>query len=199
MTPGRYSTTGPSCLLTQLDGLRAGRCLDSESDRLQPGGKVHVYPCIHRWNQFFSIGNGFPTPRGSIHTNVPKHIKKRIESRGKTQELYLCLGVEGRGEVKEDDWEVDRGKSIRHDLEVLPNATNEQHDSAEIEQLNDWSGKQLVAIPCSNDDAVIEWLFIPYIVEVIDENESGEIVDGNMFESSQTSEFSSGDEEEEEL
>lgn len=28
-----------------------------------------------------------------------------------------------------------------------------------------WAGKQLVSTPCSNIDAMIEWLFVPYIVE----------------------------------
>lgn len=166
MTPGRFSQAGPSCLIKQKDGLRAGRCLDSESDRLQPGGSMHVYPCVQRWNQFFAFGNGTLAPSGSIHTTVPKHIKQRIESRGRSQESFLCLGVSGRGNITEEPWEEDKGKETGDVQPELLNIT----DTSGLLPLHHWTRKQLVTTPCSNTDAVLTWRYIPFIVEDDDQN-----------------------------
>jgi hypothetical protein len=42
VTLGLYSITGPRCMLKQMDGLRTGRCYDSGSTTMQPGGQVSV-------------------------------------------------------------------------------------------------------------------------------------------------------------
>ena len=44
MEPGEISEIGPSCMLKQYGGLRNGRCLDVESERIEPGGLLQVYP-----------------------------------------------------------------------------------------------------------------------------------------------------------
>jgi len=170
VTQGLHSRTGPSCLLKQVDGLRKGRCTDIETERLKPGGPVHVFPCVHRWNQFVSFGDGEVTPKGSIHSNVPLHIIDRIKSKGRTQHPYMCFAASGRGEDDTDDWEEDAklDKADKSDDESLtPDIENFEALKAEHGKppLKLWSGKQLVSTPCSNTDAVIEWLFVPYIVE----------------------------------
>ena len=170
VTQGLHSRTGPSCLLKQVDGIRKGRCTDIETERLKPGGPVHVFPCVHRWNQFVSFGDGEVAPKGSIHSNVPLHIIDRIKSKGRTQHPYMCFAVSGRGEDDTDDWEEDAklDKEDKSDEESLtPDIENFEALKAEHGKppLNLWSGKQLVSTPCSNTDAVIEWLFVPYIVE----------------------------------
>ena len=30
-----------------------------------------------------------------------------------------------------------------------------------------WQGKQLITTKCSNMDAIIEWLYVPYIIDVV--------------------------------
>jgi len=180
VTRGLHSRTGPSCLLKQVDGLRKGRCTDIESERLKPGGPIHVFPCVHRWNQFVSFGDGEVTPKGSIHANVPLHIIDRIKSKGRTQDPYMCFSVSGRGESDLDDWEED-AKIERHatdDEETLV-PDEEDVDAADVIDgklpLQLWAGKQLVSTPCSNADAVIEWVYVPYIIEGDEDAAGGEV------------------------
>lgn len=89
VTPGLYTSTGPRCMIRMMDGMRMGRCLDSDSLDAQPGGLVHVFPCTKRWNQFHSFGNGRDVPRMAIHTNVPLHTRNRIAETGRVQEPYM--------------------------------------------------------------------------------------------------------------
>lgn len=159
VTSGLYSQTGPQCMFTQMDGLRTGRCMDGESDRTQPGGEVQVFPCRKRWHQTFSFGNGELAPLGSIHMNVPLHVQNRIKSKGKDQEPHMCLGVLGRGDKDEVDW----------DAEVT---TNMDEDEISISSkdgarapLSEWEGEQVVTTRCSNTEGIIEWIFVPFIHE----------------------------------
>jgi Core-2/I-Branching enzyme len=171
MTPGEYSPVGPRCMLTQIDGLRAGRCVDGEMDRLQPGGDLHVFPCMKKWNQFLSVGNGTLAPRGSLHTTIPRHIVDRIQYKGYEQESFLCVGVLGRGDHDEEAWAEDlakRGMTARVDIEVSASIDT-------LKTLPPWSnfnGVQLVTTRCSNIGAIVEWVYVPFIVE--NENEAEE-------------------------
>ena len=192
VTKGFYTPTGPRCTFNLLDGIRAGRCLDGESLDNQPGGPVHVYPCTKRWNQFLSFGNGEEVPAGAIHTTVPLHIRKRIESTGRRQEAYMCLGVARRGEDDEKDWFDEREEffesyeeseddveSEGEANETEPIATadtnhtaideNEQHLDEDYRPLIYWLGKHLMSTKCSNEGAVIEWILVPFIVEEEDD------------------------------
>ena len=170
ITRGLHSRTGPSCLLKQVDGLRKGRCTDIESERLKPGGPIHVFPCVHRWNQFVSFGDGEVTPKGSIHANVPLHIMDRIKSKGRSQDPYMCFAVSGRGEPDFDDWEED-AKIEKHAMDDEETLVPDQEDIDAAKKsggklpLKLWAGKQLISTPCSNADAVIEWVYVPYIIE----------------------------------
>ena len=157
-TAGNFSGTGPGCMITQIDGVRAGRCLDAESAmQARPGGAALVYPCAKRWHQFFSFGNGDVAPRNAIHTSIPGHIVRELRSDGyPEQEQHLCLGVRGRGDKDEDDWEVDEDDANE---DLVPDG--ELNETA----LRKWIGMQVVSTQCSNKDAVIEWLYVPFIVE----------------------------------
>lgn len=184
VSPGTYSPTGPRCMLSQIDGIRAGRCADGESgERVQPGGFAQVYPCAKHWHQFFSVGNGDTAPRGSLHMTIPRHIVQRIRDSGYEQQPYLCLGVLGRGSGDEEEWEEDLMKLEEYSYEEIEEEEEEQEEEEdeeadgedeqdEVEQeadsfvaLSEWKDVPLVTTRCSNTGGVIEWLFVPYIVE----------------------------------
>lgn len=174
MIPGEYSVTGPKCMLKIGDGARAGRCLDVDSERTQPGGLMHIYPCVTKWHQLFSFGNGTIAPRGAIHASLPLHIVRQLENKKKNVTAQLCLGVKGRGDADESSWDEDKGKNEEEekednqDAEVGPHPW-EQPD-AELypngrKSLQLWSGQQIQTTPCSNSGAVIEWYYVPFIIE----------------------------------
>jgi len=190
VTSGTYNPTGPRCTITMMDGLRTGRCLSGESQDPQPGGPVHVFPCMQRWYQYLSFGNGKDTPAGSIHTTVPSHTRRRIKETGREQEAYMCLGVRGRGKLDEEDWFGKRGyqdesESDSEDSEESESDSEEdnennvadridkdsfsvdgdelQNSEDGLDDLSDWEGSQLIATRCSNIGAVIEWILVPFI------------------------------------
>jgi hypothetical protein len=170
VTPGNYSATGPRCMLKQMDGLRAGRCFDSDSEGTQPGGPTQVYPCIHRWYQFLSFGDGTFTPKGSMYTTVPSHIVRQIKNLGHEQNKHMCLGVLGRGYHDEVDWEEDDGDNTIvgkiEEGDTRMDGKDEEDDDDDDEELEDWAewvNEDIVTTQCSNTGAIIEWLFIPFI------------------------------------
>jgi hypothetical protein len=176
-TPGIYSVTGPRCLLKQMDGIRVGRCLDVDSRSLQPGGATQVFPCINKWYQFVSFGDGTVAPKGSIYSTIPSHIVKQIENLGHDHIPYMCLGVYGRGVNDEYDWEEEED-----DLEK--NGTK-QHDDTERPAwapLSKFLEQNIIATQCSNVGAVIEWLFVPFIVE----NEFPDAMSDNIAQNDST-------------
>mmetsp|Transcript_18224 Transcript_18224/g.32102 ORF Transcript_18224/g.32102 Transcript_18224/m.32102 type:complete len:349 (-) Transcript_18224:53-1099(-) len=162
MIPGEYSEKGPGCGIKLGDGVRAGRCLDVQQEHHEPGGLLHVYPCYTRWHQMFSFGNGTIAPRGAVHTSLPLHIAREMRKKEDEVHQHLCIGVVGRGDAEEtwieyteeemeeyDPWELD-------DVEVYPNGRK---------SLQLWSGQQLQTTPCSNEGGVIEFYYVPFIVE----------------------------------
>jgi hypothetical protein len=177
MTPGNYSPAGPRCMLTQFDGIRQGRCLDAHSNDIEPGGKARVFPCIKRWPQFYSFGNGTLAPQGSMHTNVPQHIVDRIrESRPDVppQEAHLCLGILGRGDMDETHlYEVDTDNNTNdnataaeeEDEVIIKEYDDEEFGEDGFLKLEHFQDQEIVATRCSNVGAIIEWLFVPFIQE----------------------------------
>jgi hypothetical protein len=159
-TPGVYSTTGPRCLLKQMDGIRAGRCLDVDSRSLQPGGATQVFPCINKWYQFVSFGDGTLAPQGSIYSTIPSHIVKQIQNLGHDHIPYMCLGVYGRGVDDEYDWEEEDS-----DLEKNGIKENDDTERPAWAPLSKFQEQNIIATQCANAGAVIEWLFVPFIVE----------------------------------
>lgn len=169
MIPGEYAVKGPSCGIKIGDGPRQGRCLDVQSEITDPGGLLNIYPCYTKWHQLFSFGNGTIAPRGSIHASLPLHMARQLENKeGGEVHQHLCLGVVGRGDMH-DEWiewteeEMEELDPWEHpDVETYPNGRK---------SLQLWSGEQLRTTPCSNKGAVIEWYFVPFIVEEYDEEE----------------------------
>lgn len=72
----------------------------------------------------------------------------------------MCLGVYGRGIDDEVDWDKEdhEGKETRKTSEL---STSE----AVWESLAKWNGEDIVATQCTNTGAVIEWVFVPFIIE----------------------------------
>jgi len=163
MTPGVYSSIGPRCMLKQFSGIRAGRCVDGETERLQPGGSLHVFPCMKKWNQFLSVGNGSLAPRGSLHTTIPRHIVERIQSKGREQESHLCIGVIGRGDRDEEEWKEDISK-LGLKANVMDKNISKSRNG-ELAPWSNWTGEPLVTTRCSNIGAIVEWVYVPFIVE----------------------------------
>lgn len=158
-------------MLKQVDGLRAGRCTDGDFGNDTPGGKAHVFPCIQRWHQFFSVGNGTLAPSGSLHVTIPSHIVRTIEKGDKKQEAHLCVGVCGRGGT-EDDWPDEVcGKTQEEKDDMMPVST--RYPDGSLVPLKKWKSKHLVTTRCSNTDSVVEFLYVPFIVDdMIDSNQT---------------------------
>lgn len=165
--PTQYSPTGPRCSLTLADGLRQGRVLDAETERVQPGGVLHAFPSVHRWHQFFSFGsnlieknNNENTPIiGSIHTVVPQHVIKTINRKGRTQGKYMCLGVYGRGSLDEEEWEEDL-ENIPSE-ELITSNTIKLNDNIIDENSNQQNNNHLRrnnTTNMNNDDKVVSSL-----------------------------------------
>lgn len=169
MIPGVYAEKGPSCGIKIGDSPRKGRCLDVQSEVTRPGGLLNVYPCSTKWYQLFSFGNGTIAPRGGIHASLPLHMARQQETKEKEVHQHLCLGVVGRGNANESEWTADDESEDwdpweYDDVERYPNGRK---------TLQLWSGQQLQTTPCSNEGGVIEWLYVPFIVEKYD-NETTE-------------------------
>jgi hypothetical protein len=158
-------------MITQADGVRAGRCLDGDSGiQPLPGGAAQVYPCAKRWHQFFSFGGNVEhdgngealPPKNAIHTSIPRHMVRRLRDHAgyPKQDYYICLGVRGRGDKDEDGWAVDE-MSLDDGEDLVP----EGIVPGEMPSVREWAGMQLVSTQCTNKDAVIEWVHIPFIVE----------------------------------
>jgi hypothetical protein len=182
-------------MIRMMDGIRVGRCLDGESLEVQPGGPVHVFPCTKRWHQFLSFGNGKEVPKGSLHTTVPLHTRRRIAETGREQEAYMCFGVAGRGDKDEGDWlgtnaenyEGDESEDYESgDEEAETDVVDEIDEDSFVDEtedgslppLSDWEGEQLVATRCSNVGAVIEWILVPFIEEDVEEQEDESVDNG---------------------
>lgn len=153
-------------MLKQVDGFRAGRCYDCQSDSAQPGGSTRVFPCTHEWYQFVSFGDGRLAPQGSLYSTIPSHIVKQINNLGHDYSAHMCLGVYGRGDRDETDWEDEEYQQQIRDgtlPKLQPVDPNKTWDP-----LADWEGAEIITTLCSNLGAVIEWAFVPFIVEAED-------------------------------
>ena len=165
---GKYSVTGPRCMLQQMDGIRAGRCFDGGSTTFQPGGETQVYPCMREWYQFVSFGDGHFAPVGSLYSTIPFHIVKQIHALGHEHIPYMCLGVFDRGDKDEMDWEDEAyEKSISNTTysTSMPPFGYQAEPSKELEALSSFKGAGIVTTQCNNIGAVVEWVFVPFIHE----------------------------------
>jgi hypothetical protein len=161
VTQGIYSVIGPRCMLKQVDGNRAGRCADVDSKTNQPGGPGHVFPCVYRWYQFIAFGDGRAAPKNSLFTTIPSHIVNQIRNIGHEQGQYMCFGVKGRGDDYEEKWAEDEDDDEAETK--MERRLGEQSTNAKA--LSEWIHRPIITTKCSNKDAVIDWLFVPFIYE----------------------------------
>ena len=157
MMPGDYSPIRPRCMLTQINGLWVGQCIDREMDWLQPAGGLQVFPCMKKWNPFLSVWNGTFALWGSLHTTIPRHSVDWIQYKGYEQESFLCVGVLGQGDCNKKAWAKDLAK---HGLTAhVDNEVSASIDT--LMTLPPWSnlnGVQFVTTRCSNIGAIVEWV-----------------------------------------
>lgn len=168
--------------MKQMDGERQGRCFDGDSGEEQPGGEAHVFPCVSRWSQFLSVGDGRLAPRGSLYFSIPSHLVRQYHKKGHDHVPYMCLGVYGRGDSDEEPWEVDDDadndeenddgldvdKNIRDNNVSQPDHGDRANRPPEGDPwvpLRDFEDAEIITTQCTNVGAVIEWLFIPFIEE----------------------------------
>jgi hypothetical protein len=71
----------------------------------------------------------------------------------------MCLGVYGRGNRDETDWDEEQEEFGEED-------EGNKSDPAEWASLADWEHEEVITTQCTNVGGVIEWLFVPFIVEV---------------------------------
>jgi hypothetical protein len=104
-----------------------------------------------------------------MFTTVPSHIVRQIKNLGHEQHKYMCLGVLGRGDDDEVNWEEDDddktivSKIEEGDTRMDGEEDEDDDDDDELEDLAEWVNEEIVMTQCSNTGAVIEWLFIPFI------------------------------------
>jgi hypothetical protein len=93
---------------------------------------------------------------------IPRHIVRNLaENSNYTQDGHLCLGVYGRGD--QEEIELLNDNDPNKDEAMMP--ARARYPDGTLVPLKKWQGKQLVTTRCSNTDAVIEWLYVPYILE----------------------------------
>jgi hypothetical protein len=161
VTLGSYSATGPRCMLQQVDGIRAGRCMDGGSTNFQPGRETQVYPCMREWYQFVSFGDGRIAPSGTLYGTIPSHLVKQIHAKGHTQIPYMCLGVFERGDQDELDWDDEEDeKPLLNETALMRNTS-----AADWISLSAFKESSIVMTQCTNLGALIEWVFVPFIKE----------------------------------
>lgn len=165
MTRGEVSPEGPHCMIKQLGGLRNGRCIDIATERVEPGGMLQVYPCMVKFHHMFSFGDGIVAPKGSIFASVPKHIVAALENKGKEQYPYLCIGAMGRSTTEYTPWKEDEDRENYNTADYIPERASELIKNNRLPALRLWKDKQMVTIPCRDEDAVVKFVFVPFIIE----------------------------------
>jgi hypothetical protein len=165
VTLGIYSATGPRCMLQQVDGIRAGRCLDGGSSNFQPGGETQVFPCMREWYQFVSFGDGQVAPRGTLYSTVPLHIVKQILAQGHPQIPYMCLGVFGRGDLDEPNWDDEDETHLIESPQLRNSTSADSNATKEWPPLSEFKESRVVMTQCTNAGALVEWVFVPFILE----------------------------------
>jgi hypothetical protein len=109
-------------------------------------------------------------------------MARQLEKKEKVVHPHLCLGVFGRGDADESAWIEDEDEDEPwdpweyDDVERYPNGRK---------SLQLWSGHQLQSTPCSNVGGVIEWYYVPFIVEEYEEDEKTEAEGENAGEESE--------------
>lgn len=175
MVSGIYSPTGPQCMIKLRGGVRDGRCIDIQGERIEPGGQLQVYPCLNQWHQLFGFGDGKVSRNATIFGTVPTHIVNALKYKGREQVPHLCFGVMGRSETNYSPWKEDENKEQFNTVDFLPikakkiTADGNGEGTRRLKSLRLWKSKQLVTIPCIDKDAIVDFVFVPFITEDDDE------------------------------
>lgn len=129
-----------------------------------------MFPCVNKWFQFISFGDGSVAPKGSIYSTIPSHIVKQIHNLGHEHISNMCLGVYGRGHNDEVEWDE------QEDSEHKTDANNGTGDGEHIgwKPLSAFHNQHVITTQCNNKGAIIEWLFVPFIVEETPLNEDSQ-------------------------
>ena len=160
-TPGSYALSGPHCMIKQYDGERAGRCLDIVGEQIESGGQIQVYPCHNKWHQMFGFGNGKLSPLGTIFNSIPTHlVNKRIKD-GHDQATRTCLGIMRHNKTRG----TSRPEPLPETNEFIPKNLKHYENSRMMAPLKFWKQKQIVTVSCSDTNAFIKFLFVPFIRE----------------------------------
>lgn len=174
ISKGIYSSTGPHCLIKQYGGSFNDKCLDFNHGRhIQVGGQLTIHHCTHRFHQMFAFGNGACAPVGSIHLTVPSHSLISIRHKEVEKFAELCLGVAGRGSYPIEPWNDESiidgmppqlvEKFGKKDETLFLPSTDDFDDNAS--SLIRWNGKIMTTVPCTDEAAVIDFVFVPFITE----------------------------------
>jgi hypothetical protein len=113
---------------------------------------------------------------------------KQLEHNKKKYSAHLCFGVSGRGDADESLWEEkEKDTSNEEDEELDP---WEHPDVATYpngrKSLQLWEGQHLQTTPCSNVGSVIEFFFVPFIVEEYEDEEESAVNSGSESSSVET-------------
>ena len=111
---------------------------------------------------------------------------------------HLCIGVQGRGDANETLWKTTKENEAKDETEAEEDDELDAWEDPDAEMgptgrklLSLWNGQQLRTTPCQNTGAVLEFFFVPFIVEEPEEEDSA--VDANL--SFTESEMTDNDEE----
>lgn len=162
-----------------MDGIRAGRCYDGHPESLQPGGPIQVYPCVQQWYQFVSFGEGENAPVGSMYSTIPSHVVRQIHNLGHDQHPFMCFGVFQRGDSDEVDWNDKEYMTRKRKQKSLQRSSPKpkSFNAGTLAPLSEWEGERLMLTQCTNMKGVIEWVFVPYILELEDDDDTQGPVD----------------------
>ncbi|KAL7572055.1 hypothetical protein ACA910_001705 [Epithemia clementina (nom. ined.)] len=151
-----YSMTGPRCALISMG--KPGHCIDGY--RKGPNGKpvkeARLSKCSRPWNQLVSFGDGSSAPAGSLFFTTPHYLHDTNEIDESMQHKFVCLGV--REDKVKPMASVQDGNSSNHSESFM--AANQERAP-----LSKWMDRKIFLTPCTNEGAVIEWIYVPYSKE----------------------------------
>lgn len=142
---------------------------------------MQVYPCMNKWHQMFGFGDESVAREGSIHSSIPRNVLNTILHKGKEQAPHLCFGASRRGGKEYGSWEEDKDKADLNANDFVPMMSELEPylNEGKVPPLDLWKDKFLVTVPCSDIDAVVEFVFVPFIQEEKDEEDEEDEQEGS--------------------
>lgn len=174
ISTGNYFSSGPHCMLKIYGGIFDDKCLDNSLGlSVEVGSQLTLNRCTSRWHQSFAFGNGILAPNGSIHTTVPSHVLQTNRQKEVESITELCLGVANRGNFPLEPWKdktllQSMSPKLIEKLGVVNKTMFVPFDNSGaglLQPLELWEGKIVTTVPCFDEDAIIKFVFVPFIVE----------------------------------